>query len=217
MKKIITIALAVLVLVLAVTAVFIVNKQDRTAPDIIIPETQVVFMEGGDVATLLNGVTAVDSKDGDVTNTLVIEKTFVSDDRTSIRVFYAAKDKSNNVAKKEVDYAYAVDPNSTVPTTNAKYNVAIVNNLGIENLANTYSLVLTKEGHNVTAIGLSSDAPAVETVIYVEREGMGTELLSHFKNARIQVGNIANRMNVAANGANVFIVLGYQHSVVPTI
>lgn len=217
MKKTITVIAAVLVIVLAVFSVYIVKKQDNTPPVINLPETDVVFMEGTDLSTLLNGVTATDKVDGDVSNSIIIEKTFVSDDLSQIHVYYAAKDKSNNVAKKEGVYSYVADPDSVAAAQSQKYNIAIINNLGVENLANTYSLLLTKNGHNVTAIGLSSDAPAVETVIYVEREGMGTELLNFFKGATIQVGDISNRMNVASNGANVFIVLGYQHSVAPTV
>lgn len=215
MKKIITAALAVIVVALSALSVYVVKSHDNAPPQITLPQ-DVIYMEGSDEAELLKGVTASDAVDGDVTNSVIIERTFISNDRAQIHVFYAAKDKSNNVSKKEGVYSFVPDPDAAAKQEQ-KYKIALINNLGVDNLANTYSLLLKKSGHEVVAIGVSSDAPAIETVIYVEKEGMGTELLQIFNNAKIQVGNISNRMNVASNGANVFIVLGYQHSIVPSI
>ena len=64
------------------------------------------YKEGSDTASLLEGVTATDDKDGDVTSSLVIENIFPNDDRTSASVVYAAKDSHNNVTKvtRRVNY-----------------------------------------------------------------------------------------------------------------
>ncbi len=48
--------------------------------------------KGSDTAPLLEGVTATDEKDGDVTDSLAIENIFPNDDHTSASVVYAVKD-----------------------------------------------------------------------------------------------------------------------------
>ena len=71
----------------------------------------VTYEEGSDTAPLLEGVTATDEKDGDVTDSLVIENIFPNDDHTSASVVYAAKDSHNNVSKatRRVNYKVAAE------------------------------------------------------------------------------------------------------------
>lgn len=82
-------------------------SSDRKGPEIEVPSgADVTYEEGSDTAFLLEGVTAVDDRDGDVTSSLVIENIFLSDDHTSASVIYAAKDSHNNVTKvtRRVNY-----------------------------------------------------------------------------------------------------------------
>lgn len=84
-------------ILLAVCA-FLYLNQDRIAPVISFGENDIVYTEGMDTGLLLTGVTAMDDVDGDVTDTLLIEK--ISDTaRGDVLVTYAALDRSNNVAK----------------------------------------------------------------------------------------------------------------------
>lgn len=69
------------------------------------------FAEGQDDSVLLEGVTAVDNKDGDVTNTLIIAGKIVLADGQSLKVTYAAKDKHNNVTKTDRIVAYVPSEN----------------------------------------------------------------------------------------------------------
>ena len=85
-------------LVLLVVCAFLYLRQDRTAPVISFGENDIVYTEDMDLSLLLNGITATDNKDGDVTDTLLIEK--ISDTaRGDVIVTYAALDSANNVAK----------------------------------------------------------------------------------------------------------------------
>lgn len=99
MKKGLTIFMVILCIALA--GVFIWNRvtSDREAPVIKIQEKDVVYEEGMDKSELLEGVTAEDNIDGDVTNTLVVESIYPSKDGKTVSILYAAKDSNNNVGK----------------------------------------------------------------------------------------------------------------------
>jgi hypothetical protein len=74
-------------------------RTDRTAPGIEFHAAETIYREGTENNGLLEGVTAYDSRDGDVTERIVIEKTIENREDNTVVVFYAASDKSGNVAK----------------------------------------------------------------------------------------------------------------------
>lgn len=86
------------VAVIAVGVVLAVTD-DRTAPTISITDSGLVYRAGDDESVLLTGVTANDKKDGDVTDSIIIEGMVMSEDNDYIKVCYVAKDKNNNIAK----------------------------------------------------------------------------------------------------------------------
>ena len=98
MTKRINILLAILLAVLIALNVFLFRSQDRKAPEITFTMTP-VYYEGDAESVLLTGITATDNKDGDVSDSLIVDHIIDSDDGSSITVYYAAKDSSNNVAK----------------------------------------------------------------------------------------------------------------------
>lgn len=107
MKKGIVTGLIVLCVALGAGTAAVVVTDDRKGPEIELPaDGDVTYAEGSDTAPLLEGVTATDEKDGDVTDSLVIENIFPNDDHTSASVVYAAKDSHNNVSKatRRVNY-----------------------------------------------------------------------------------------------------------------
>ena len=215
LRTIATILLALICAGLITLCFYVMYQKDSTAPVISVTNEALVYMEGTDTAPLIAAVKATDSKDGDVSDSLKIEKLSPNDDGTKIKVQFVAKDKSNNISKLTVTFGYKIDPELHKEKEDKKYNIVLINNLGIENLANSYARVLQKDGHSIVSIGLSDDPPSVETVIYVTHEGDGEELLEHFPSAKILVGNIANRLNVSSEGADAVILLGYQHSIIP--
>ncbi len=112
MKKGIVAGLIVLCVALGAGTAAVVVTDDRKGPEIELPaDGDVTYEEGSDTAPLLEGVTATDEKDGDVTDSLVIENIFPNDDHTSASVVYAAKDSHNNVSKatRRVNYKAAAE------------------------------------------------------------------------------------------------------------
>lgn len=89
---------AIAIAVIAVGVVIAVTD-DRTAPTISIADIGIVYRAGDDESVLLTGVTANDKKDGDVTDSIIIEGMVMSEDNDYIKVCYVAKDKSNNIVK----------------------------------------------------------------------------------------------------------------------
>lgn len=85
---------------------WMISQDDRIAPVITVPEETILYEEGQDTKVLLEGVTAVDDIDGDVSDTLIVESIIQLQDEVSAQVVYFAKDKKNNVAKatRKVDY-----------------------------------------------------------------------------------------------------------------
>ena len=112
MKKGIVAGLIVLCVALGAGTAAVVVTDDRKGPEIELPaDGDVTYEEGSDTAPLLEGVTATDEKDGDVTDSLMIENIFPNDDHTSASVVYAAKDSHNNVSKatRRVNYKAAAE------------------------------------------------------------------------------------------------------------
>lgn len=90
-------------------SVFLYTKTDREGPKIQFAKSGIVYHENEDTSVLLDGVTAVDDVDGDVTASLIVEAVYPSTDGTKAKIVYAAVDSSNNVTKKQkiVDYVAA--------------------------------------------------------------------------------------------------------------
>ncbi len=107
MKKGLSGGLIVLCVALGAGTAAVVVMDDRKArKSSFQADGDVTYEEGSDTASLLEGVTATDEKDGDVTDSLMIENIFPNDDHTSASVVYAAKDSHNNVSKatRRVNY-----------------------------------------------------------------------------------------------------------------
>lgn len=201
-KKITALLLVVLILVLA-WAYYINAGVDRTPP-VITVSGEMMYTEGEPQSKLLEGVTAYDEVDGDVTDSVIVEKTHLTS-AGELTVYYAAKDSHNNVTRIQRNALYIAKDGNDV---DKKYKIALINNLGITNLATVWGNKIAADGHTIISIGLSSHPAQDNTVIYVKNEGEGKELLEYFNNAIIAVGDISNTVNVNAKDADVFIVLG---------
>ncbi len=87
-------------------------RSDTAAPEIIISPEAAEISVLDPVDTLLQGVTAEDRRDGDVTASLVVESVRLTDPDGTVQVRYAAFDKTGNVAKavREMRYSDYVSP-----------------------------------------------------------------------------------------------------------
>ena len=85
------------------------KNQDRTAPEIKVDRSEkIAYTEGEDYGKLLEGVTAQDDKDGDLTSEVFVEKVVPVSKKKAV-VYYGVTDKAKNVgtASREVTYQAA--------------------------------------------------------------------------------------------------------------
>ena len=114
MRKLYLVGVAVVGILLAAGAVWVVVTQDREGPVITIDETQQITWQADMEKTkLLQGVTAVDDKDGDVTDTLIVESIKPQPTGDEAVVTYVAKDSSHNVTKATRKVTYSASDEDT--------------------------------------------------------------------------------------------------------
>ncbi|MBR2764397.1 MAG: DUF5011 domain-containing protein [Blautia sp.] len=99
MKKHLIIILVILCLVMAGGTSFLFMHNDRQAPAIVVMKDGFSYHEGVTMDELLSDVTAVDSRDGDVTSSLQVDDVYANEDKASVSVVYSAKDRSNNTVQ----------------------------------------------------------------------------------------------------------------------
>ena len=73
--------------------------RDKTPPELTISDPDYTYSPGQSREEMLSGVSAADSKDGDVTDRIIIENVSVNEAGTEAQITYVATDKSNNVTK----------------------------------------------------------------------------------------------------------------------
>ena len=83
--------------------------EDRNGPEISVPQEEITYVAGTDTSALLNGVTAQDDRDGDVTDTVTIESIIPNANQTGASVVYVGKDSKNNVTKETRTIVYSTD------------------------------------------------------------------------------------------------------------
>ncbi|MBS4969906.1 MAG: DUF5011 domain-containing protein [Lachnospiraceae bacterium] len=98
--------------------------EDRNGPEISVPQEEIAYVAGTDTSALLNGVTAQDDRDGDVTNTVTIESIIPNAEQTGASVVYVAKDSKNNVTKETRTIFYSTDANQAAAQAAAEQAAA---------------------------------------------------------------------------------------------
>ena len=97
---------------------------DRKGPEISVPQEEITYVAGTDTSALLNGVTAQDTRDGDVTDTVTIESVIPNAEQTGASVVYVAKDSKNNVTKETRTILYSTDANQVAAQAAAEQAAA---------------------------------------------------------------------------------------------
>lgn len=97
--KTIGIILIALDVILILVCIVLYLGADRQKPQLSFQASEFLYHEGMDTESLLQGITAYDSRNGDITERIVIEKTIENRDDNTIVVFYAVADEAGNVAK----------------------------------------------------------------------------------------------------------------------
>lgn len=107
-KKILGIVGSVIAVVIGIGAIKF-STSDRKGPVITYSDEELTYTEGEPNDVLLKDVTAVDNKDGDVSDTLMVANKIVIGNGEYMEVVYAAKDSKNNITitknnKRRVKY-----------------------------------------------------------------------------------------------------------------
>ena len=89
----------VLNIILIVACVVLLLGRDRKAPVISFSQNDLIYYSGIDNEKLLQGVTAMDAKDGDVSDRIVVEKIVQNKNENRAVVYYAVTDLDGNAAK----------------------------------------------------------------------------------------------------------------------
>ena len=94
-----TVVFTVLNIILIVTCVVLLLGRDRKAPVISFSENDLIYYSGIDNEKLLQGVAAMDAKNGDVSDRIVVEKIVQNKNEDRAVVYYAVTDLDGNAAK----------------------------------------------------------------------------------------------------------------------
>lgn len=108
-QRVVTGLLAAGCIALAGAGYMTYKNQDRTAPEIKVDQSEkIAYTEGEDYGKLLEGVTAQDDKDGDLTGEVFVEKVVPVSKKKAV-VYYGVTDKAKNVgtASRKVTYQAA--------------------------------------------------------------------------------------------------------------
>ena len=118
-EKKILVLLTVITVLLAAAVVVVRFMNDRTGP-VVTVKSDLTYHNGITEEELLDGVTARDNKDGDVSDSLRVTAIYPGENDGQAVVVYMAKDSQNNVTKYirilDVEAGAAVDSIGKVPT-----------------------------------------------------------------------------------------------------
>lgn len=104
-QKIIVAFLVLGCVVSAVLGLFLLTAQDGKAPEIQIEKKEISYIEGEEYDKLLQGVSAKDNIDGDLTDQVFVDRIVPYEEGKAV-VYYGVMDAQNNVGtgKRVVDY-----------------------------------------------------------------------------------------------------------------
>lgn len=111
-NKIAVVIVMALALIVLITSMILLSK-DRKGPVITIP-SDIKYVDGMSHESLLEGVSAYDDKDKDVSDSLIVKSVIVLSDRQSVKITFAASDSQNNITEKSItlDYEQIIESES---------------------------------------------------------------------------------------------------------
>ena len=134
---------------------------DTEAPKIAVDSQQLEVSVQDNKSVLLQGVTAMDNRDGDVTASLLVENIRLLDTDGTVTVTYAAFDRAGNVAKAQRQVRYT-DYESPKFTLSAPLVFAQGSNFDVLNVIGAQDVMDGNIQHRIRAT--SMDATSVSTL-----------------------------------------------------
>ena len=120
------ITLTIVAVVLTVLSVLTVILSDSKGPKITVEQRSITYVNGDDKTSLLDGVSAYDANDGDVTVSLIVKDITVLNSGDTAKVTYAARDNNNNISEAYRIVTYVdSDENYSEPDDEAMFQEAV--------------------------------------------------------------------------------------------
>ena len=107
------------IVLLVVCGVLFLGK-DRNAPEIVLSNVDFVYAAEQGEAVLFEGVTAMDQEDGELTDSVVIEKIVTDVEKETATITYGVADSAGNVGKASCTVAMDVPEEAFVPETSSE-------------------------------------------------------------------------------------------------
>ena len=104
-QRLIGIALLVGCAILGAIAFLVYAGQDRVVPEIQVRDREIIYTEGDNYSELLEGVTAEDNRDGDLTDQIFVDRIVTMGDRRAT-VYYGVMDQAHNVGRASREIIY---------------------------------------------------------------------------------------------------------------
>lgn len=172
MKTKITIILTVATLVLGFLSIAFIVGEDREAPEITVPQTDMVHYELDDQSTLLVGVKATDNRDGDISSQVRIYDVAVIDGDQRALVTYAVYDSSYNLGKATKVVSYV--PGKERPgSTNGDANIEEIITDKVEETTEETTEATTEEPGFEDPVMESQGNPVIKLVTHYETIDVG--------------------------------------------
>jgi len=203
-KNIVTIAIGIVGVLLVAVAVIVIANEDKTPPVITlnIPTgREITYDSAQGRQTLIQYAKAVDGKDGDVSDSIVIEEIYLSSDLSAAKVIYVARDKSHNVAKISHDFKYVASQEEIDSLTLAQEK-ATSDLATLTQLANaSAAAVASKAAENTTA---SPNKPVItllqnELIIVVGGTFNGTSYVKDITDDKDDKDSLFRRIIITGN------------------
>ncbi len=132
--------------------VMVFLSADREGSEIKLPLGVDTYYAVAGKDSLLEGVTAMDNQDGDVTDSIRVASVLPNSDNTKVTVTYTAKDSSNNVTKLSKMLAY-----DALNQSNAENADSILSDAGTESIPE--SMLEASDDEKIAM--LPADAPRI--------------------------------------------------------
>lgn len=104
-QRMVMLALAAGCVVFALIGVLVWLGEDRKAPEITVKKKEISYTEGESYDVLLEGVTAKDNRDGDLTDEVFVDRILQTGEDRAV-VYYGVMDKNHNVGtgRRTIEY-----------------------------------------------------------------------------------------------------------------
>ena len=105
MRKLLIVVISILTVAGLATGIYGYISSDRVAPKITLADVKITYTKGDPESKLMVGLSANDSKDGDISDDIFIEKIIVTGTDTAV-VYYGVEDSSHNatIASRTITY-----------------------------------------------------------------------------------------------------------------